>query len=103
MAQKRFDGLVEVVRYLPTGQIDLVRVYERRGPTYSDLILLDRKTLLERLKARKKYTTGQRISLLGSSFETKDPLVIVNSANGEFITAGSSAVDRDDLKGTPLF
>ena len=103
MAQKRVDGLVEVVRYLPTGQIDMVRVYERRGPTYSDLILLDRKTLLARLKSRKKFMTGRRISLLGSSFETNDPLVIVHSADGDFITAGSSVIDRDDLNGTPLF
>jgi hypothetical protein len=103
MAQKKFDGLVEVVRYLQSGLIDCVRVYERRGPTFTDRILLDRETLLARLKEGKQYVTGRRVPQFGSTFEVDERIKAIKSTNGEFITAGKSLDDRDDLKGTPIF
>ena len=51
MADKKFDGVIEAVHYSRGGQIDFVRAYERRGVTFSDRVLLNRKTLLERLSA----------------------------------------------------
>ncbi len=103
MAQKKFDGLVEVVRYLPSGLVDLVRVYERRGPTFTDRMLLNRETFLGKLKEGKKYVTGRRIPLLSSTFEVDGPVKLVKTDNGEYITDGQAADGRDDLKGTPLF
>ena len=44
----KFDGVIEAVRY-KSGKIDLVRAYERRGASFGDHVILDRKTLLERL------------------------------------------------------
>ena len=46
---KKFDGIIEAVRY-KNGQIVTVRAYERRGATFSDRLLIERKDLLERLK-----------------------------------------------------
>ncbi|MHC1782144.1 MAG: hypothetical protein AB9891_05170 [Anaerolineaceae bacterium] len=103
MAQKKFDGLVEVVRYLQSGVIDCVRVYERRGPTFTDRILLDRETFLVKLKEGKKYVTGRRVPQFGSTFEVDEIIKVANTTKGEFITAGKSVSDRDDLKGTPIF
>ena len=70
MADKKFDGVIEAVHYSRGGQIDFVRAYERRGVTFSDRVLLDRKTLLERLKAKKRFITGERRPLLGSTFDS---------------------------------
>ena len=46
---KKHDGIIEAVRY-KNGQIVMVRAYERRGSSYSDRVLIDRKDLLERIK-----------------------------------------------------
>jgi len=56
-ALKAVDRLVEESRAkgFSDGQIALVRAYERRGVTFSDRVLLDRATLLERLKNGKKF------------------------------------------------
>ena len=51
---QKFDVVIEAVRY-KSGKIELVRAYERRGPSFSDRVLLDRKTLLERLKDGKTF------------------------------------------------
>jgi len=45
MAQEKFDGVIEAVRYSPEGAVSQVRMYERRGPTWSDCVLLDRAEL----------------------------------------------------------
>ena len=57
MAQ--FDGVIEAVRY-KGGKIDIVRAYERRGATFSDHVLLTRKTLIERVEQGKRFVIGQR-------------------------------------------
>ena len=54
----KVDGVIEAVRY-KGGKIDLVRLYERRGPTYGDHVVMDRLTLLSRLKEGKRIMTGQ--------------------------------------------
>ena len=79
---KKIDGVIEAVRYNPNGQIALVRAYERRGATFSDRVLLDRKTLLERLKSGKNFSIGQR---------------------KEFLTTREHAAQRDELEETPAF
>ena len=62
---KKFDGVIEAVRYNPDGQIALVRGYELRGVTYSDRVLLDRNTLVERLKEGKKIHDRPTQGILG--------------------------------------
>jgi hypothetical protein len=101
MANKKFDGVIEAVHYTRKGQIDFVRAYERRGVTFSDRVLLDRKTLLERLKARKCFVTGQRRELLGSTFNNGPDVNLLTSDGREFVSNRADATE-DTLEGVPL-
>lgn len=100
---KKFDGVIEAVRYNPDGQIALVRAYVLRGVTYSDRVLLDRATLVERLTQGKKFTTGQRKEFWGSTFELGKPLKVVRKNGGFVITTREEASQRDEVEETPVF
>ncbi len=79
------------------------RVYERRGPTFSDVTRVERAELVKRLKAGKKYVIGQRILLHASEFVTSQALQLVQQDGREFVTLESSSSDsKDDLKGAPV-
>ena len=97
----KFDGVIEAVRY-KGGKIELVRAYERRGATFSDHVLLNRKTLLERLQAGKRFMTGQRKELLASTFEVGKP-VNLSGQDGEQIMTTGAQVEHDELEGVPVF
>jgi predicted AAA+ superfamily ATPase len=99
--KKKIDGVIEAVRY-KNGQITAVRVYERRGATFSDWLLLDRKTLLERLEKGQKFVIGSRKDLLASTFDVKRPVLLVKSNGNEFI-ATREHTDSDNLENTPFF
>jgi len=100
---KKLDGVIEAVRYNPDGHITLVRGYELRGVTYSDRVLLDRSTLLERLKAGKNFSIGQRKEFLGSTFELGKKVKVVNKGGEDFITTRDDVSKRDDFEETPAF
>jgi uncharacterized protein YjhX (UPF0386 family) len=100
MAKKQ-DGVIEAVRY-KNGQIQMVRAYERRGSSYSDRVLIDRKDLLERVKSGKLFVVGSRTELLASTFASGKPLRVVSRDGKEFITTQDSA-DRDVLEQAPVF
>lgn len=102
MASVKFDGVIEAARYAPDGKIAVVRVYERRGATFSDRVLLDRGTLLERLKNGKKFFTGQRKEFLASTFEMAKPVYLMGNTDQEFISTSPKA-DRDLLEEVPVF
>ncbi len=98
---RKIDGVIEAVRY-KNGQIAMVRAYERRGATFSDWLLLDRKTLLERLRQGRQFVTGSRQSLLASTFKIEKPVRLVIT-NGNEVIATRENADRDELEETPLF
>ena len=98
---KKFDGVIEAVHY-KNGQIVAVRVYERRGATFSDHVLIDRKDLLERIKNGKQFVTGSRKELLASTFESRKPVQVVSRAGKEFISTRAEA-DKDELEQVPVF
>ena len=50
MAKINYDGVLEAAHFKPDGQLDWVRVYVRRGPIFSDRILLSRQAFIEQLK-----------------------------------------------------
>ena len=101
---KKFDGVIEAVRYNPEGQVALVRGYELRGVTYSDRILLDRTTLLGRIKDGKKFTIGQRKEFLGSTFEFGKAVKVVSKNGEEYLTTRDDGTpQRDELEETPAF
>lgn len=98
---KQIDGVVEAVRY-KNGQIVTVRVYERRGATYSDHLVLDRKTLMERLQKGMQFVSGSRQDLMASTFTLAKPIMLVKVDDREFITTNSNA-NKDELENVPLF
>lgn len=97
----KFDGVIEAVRYRG-GKIDVVRAYERRGPTFSDHVLLDRKTLIERLEKGRRFVTGQRKELMGSTFET-GKAVSLEGQNGRQVITTRPPSEQDVLEGVPAF
>ena len=97
----KVDGVIEAVRY-KGGKIDLVRLYERRGPTFSDHVLLDRPALLSRLKDGKNLVTGRRQLLLASTFDVGLPVLLSGDKSDAIVTTpGGPGPDR--LEGVPLF
>jgi hypothetical protein len=92
---KKIDGVIEAARY-KNGQITMVRVYERRGPTFSDRVLLDRKTLLERLQKGARYVTGTREDLKASTFKVGMAVMIVKQGDRELLSTRENAT-RDEL------
>jgi hypothetical protein len=99
----KYDGIVEAVRYNADGQIDVVRVYERRGPTWSDRLLMKRDVLVERLKDGRKYYTGIRKAHLAGTFEVNAELRLRGKAGEEVVVTRTSTSDCDRLEGTPVF
>jgi len=99
MASKKSDGIIEAVRYSADGNIDLVRVYERRGAVWSDHVLLGRKILIKQLDNGKRFVVGERKSLLGGVFVTGST---IQEIKGTIITAGQ-VTTRDLLAGVPVF
>ena len=98
---KKVDGVIEAVRY-KNGQIVSVRGYERRGFTFSDRVLLDRKTLLERLQKGQQLVAGTRQDLLASTFTLSKPILLVKADDREYI-ATKENVTKDELENVPLF
>jgi uncharacterized protein YjhX (UPF0386 family) len=98
---KKFDGIIEAVHY-KNGQIVTVRAYERRGATFSDCVLIERKDLLERIKSGKKFLTGVRKEYLASTFQEGKPVQIMNRDGKDFISTRTGA-DRDELEQVPVF
>jgi hypothetical protein len=99
MARTKIDGVIEAVRYTPSGDISVVRTYERRGAVWSDHVILNRAELVARLAGGKKFVTGQRKASLGSVFETELPVQLA----GEHVVTGAQSDSRDLLVGVSIF
>ena len=97
----RFDGVIVAARY-QSGKIEVVRAYERRGATFSDWVLLDRATLVEKLKNGKQFVTGQRKEYLASTFEVKKPVNLIGRDGSQVLTTLTEG-DQDRLEGVPIF
>ena len=98
---QKADGVIEAVRY-KNGKIEIVRAYERRGPTYSDRVLLDRKTLLDRLSQGQHFVTGQRREYLASTFDIGKPVNLAGNDDKQVLTTAAQG-DHDELEGVPDF
>lgn len=102
MAEK-FDGVIEAVRYTPDGHVALIRAYERRGPAFSDHILIDRPALVQRLKSGKRFVVGERIAHMGGTFKIGARVRLVGSPGQELLVAGGNTPSQDFLESVPLF
>jgi hypothetical protein len=100
---KRIDGVIEAVRYTRDQQISLVRAYVRRGPAFSDRVLLDRDTLLNKVKEGKTFYTGQRKELWAGTFDLGKIVHSAASDGKEFLTTRPDAPGCDQLEETPIF
>ena len=102
MAKPKYDGVIQAVRYDDDGQVLWVRAFLRRGPAWSDYILLDRDELIEQLNSGKRIVIGKRVRYLGGTFETSSPVELVEKDGHEFLFSGDAQADRDCLQGVPL-
>jgi hypothetical protein len=102
MARAKYDGIVQAVRYGEDGEILWVRAFLRRGPTWSDRVLIDRKTLVDKLKSGKQFVIGKRVELMASTFETSSLLRLVTKNGHEILVAGEPGGGKDCLEGAPL-
>ena len=102
MVKPKLDGVIEAVRYKPDGQVDWVRAYLRRGPTFSDRVLLDRQTLIDHLSSGKLYWAGRRIPLMASTFEVSKPLRLTQKSGQNFLVTGELQAQKDCLEGIPF-
>jgi hypothetical protein len=102
MASAKFDALIEAVRYAADGQIELARIYERRGAAFSDCVLISRAELIARLKQGKKFMTGERRELWGGTFNTGKSVQLAARGDQPVIATSASA-ERDLLEGVPVF
>ena len=98
---KKIDGVIEAVRY-KNGQIVMVRAYERRGATFSDRVLIDRKGLVEKLQKGGQFVTGSREDLLASTFKTGREVLLVKQDGREWVSTHAN-VSHDELEETPVF
>lgn len=102
MAKPKYDGVVQAVRYDDQGQVLWVRAFLRRGQIWSDHIMLDRNELIEQIKSGKQIVVGERIPLLGATFETTVPIKVVKTNNHEVLISGDTQANSDSLEGVPL-
>ena len=102
MAKPKIDGVIEAARYHPDGQIQWVRAYLRRGPTYSDHVLLDRQALVEQLKSGKTFFAGERVELMASTFKLGKTVRLLQKNGQELLSTGESGASQDHLEGVPI-
>jgi hypothetical protein len=104
MAKVKYDGVIEAARYTSEGQLVVVRAYERRGPTFSDRVLISRDELVRRLQAGKRFMSGERQLLLASTFTVASRITLVESGGQKYlVTPDAPSGNRDRLVGVPLF
>ena len=103
MASDKVDGVIETVRYDPEGRVEVVRMFERRGATWSDRVLLSRDEIVRRMKKGQQIYTGSRIPQMGGTFAFGKPLRLRRVNGKEILLAGFGDTDRDMLDGVPLF
>ena len=103
MAQKKYDIILEAVRYSPDGSILFARGYQRRGDTYSDIRLFSRDELIQSLKNGKRIGVGKRQPFLASTFEIYEPVTLSkNNDHPILLTRSQTNGSRDYLKGVPI-
>ena len=102
MGKIKFDGVLEIAHFKSDGQLDWVRVYLRRGPIFSDRILLTRQAFIEQLKAGKRFWVGERIHKMGGNFNITQPVRLQQVGGPPVVLVGNSNATKDDLTGVPI-
>jgi hypothetical protein len=100
-AAKRLDVVVVAARYAPDGKLTVAQGYERRGQVWTDLLLLDRPTLIGRLRAGRRVAAGEPRGVPGD-FVVRDALVL-SGADGRAVVRASHTSSSTDNLGVPTF
>jgi hypothetical protein len=101
VAKRKFDGVVECVRYKPNGEVDWVRAYERRGTIFSDHLLIEREALIQKLKSGKIFVSGSRVSLMASTFKVGEALRVIDAGGKDVLVTDDHQAVQDHLEGVP--
>jgi hypothetical protein len=102
MANKKYDGVIEAVHYTSAGRVDWVRVYLRRGPAWSDWVILKRQELVDEMKSGKRMVIGKRVEFMAGTFDLASPVKLAGTPGQEFLVTSSMTTDCDLLEGAPL-
>jgi hypothetical protein len=102
MAKIKYNGVVEAAHFKPDGQLDWVRVYERRFAVFSDCIILSREVFIKQLKAGKRYMIGERILNLGGKFNVTQPVRLLEKDGKQVIIVGDALTTTDEMMGVPI-
>ena len=100
--RRDLDGVIEAAHFNPDGKLAWVRAYERRGPTWSDVVLLDREALVQRLKQRKRFYVGSRREFWASEFDVTLPVRLVENYRNTVLVTGRGRAQQDRLEGIPV-
>lgn len=100
---KKFDGVIEAVRRGPDGEINIARYYERRGPTWSDYMLINRDDLVRRVKKGEKFMVGERQPYLGGTFSLISRVQLTGNGGKEKLVTADSPDGKIEIKEAPLF
>ena len=103
MAQTKFDYLVEAIHYSPSGELEKVRLYERRGPSFSDRVIITRDQLISYLLAGKKVAAGNRVSSLASTFNQTGVIQLSGPKEAPVLVMGGEIASNDSLSGIPVY
>ena len=103
MAKNKYDAVLEAMRVDKDGQLELARIYERKGVIFSDYFLVKRDQLIQRLKSGQKILTGKRQYKMGSVFDTGEEVRVVSSNGKDMLVVGSESGNQDLLSAVPRF
>ena len=101
--RKKYDGVIEAVRYTPQGWLSEARVFKRVGAAFSDRIILNREQLIEQINEGKRYMVGKRKAYMAGSFEVSSQVRLLERPDRDTLYTHQPYTDRDDLQGAPLF
>jgi hypothetical protein len=100
--RKRADGVINAAHFGPDGELLWLRAFERRGPTWSDLVLLDRQSLIQRLEAGKRFFAGNRRDYNASEFDLGERIQLRGKKGNRVLVIGKGFSDRDHLGALPI-
>ncbi len=102
MANKKYDGVIEAVHYSENGRVDWVRAYLRRGPTWSDRVILKRQDLVDEIKSGKRMVIGKRVEFMAGTFDVISPVQLTGPTGQEYLVVSTTSVNCDNLEGAPV-
>jgi len=100
--KKKIDGVIEAVHFASAGHVEWVRAYERRGPTFSDLVIIQREDLIQKINSGKRFVVGSRKEFLSSTFDVKYPIRVIRAGGKDYLAFSEEVESCDALTGLPV-